>query len=144
VNVGAVGRSQVPDEPRGPHPVDPRVPARHRVAIDLDVAVAAAPDHDLVGAERPPAAHVRAGRVDEDQTALAVARLRLEDLDLRDPGLPFAHELIDTLTGRALVPQGPPLRTRPKFLCIAADCAVSMYARAGTTCRASHLPAPRS
>src|SRR5690606_41693177 len=101
VNVGAVGRSQVPDEPRGPHPVDPRVPARHRVAIDLDVAVAAAPDHDLVGAERPPAAHVRAGRVDEDQTALAVARLRLEDLDLRDPGLPFAHELIDTLTGRA-------------------------------------------
>src|SRR6185503_3757852 len=90
VDVAAVRRLQILDGPRFAGAIDARVTARHRIAIDLDVTIRAAPEHDLVARECEAFAHIRAGRIDENETRLASFLGRFDDLDLGNAGLPLA------------------------------------------------------
>jgi hypothetical protein len=71
VEKGAVAGAEVLGEEAVLAAEHARVTPRYRVSVDLDVAIATAPDHDLVIGQAPPAPHVCAGRIDEHQTAIA-------------------------------------------------------------------------
>ena len=93
VDVAAVGRAEVLHRPARAGARDLGVAARHRVAVDLDVAVGAAADGDLLGAgELVALAELGAGRVDEHETRLLRIRSLLFDRPyLRDACLPVFH-----------------------------------------------------
>jgi hypothetical protein len=91
VDVRAVGRLQVLDRPGIAVAKHARVAPRHRIAIDLDVAIRAAPEHDLVALQRKPLPHVRPRRVDQHEARFACFLRRLDDLNLGDACLPLAH-----------------------------------------------------
>jgi hypothetical protein len=97
VHVRAVGRSEVLHLPGfeiagvAGGAEDPRVAARHRITVDLDVAIVAAPDDELRFVEGEALAHLGARRVDEDETRPVCRALWLGHLDLGDPCLPLAH-----------------------------------------------------
>ena len=91
VDVAAVRGLQVLDRPRLAGAVDARVAPRNGIAVDLDVTVRAAAEHDLVAGQREPLPHVGAGWIDEHEARFTGLLGGLDDLDLRDAGLPLAH-----------------------------------------------------
>ena len=76
VDEGAVGALQIDGVIAVGAGLNPGMAARHGVIVDVDVGLGAPADDQGLVAEGITGPHARPGRIDEDQTGVAVRRLR--------------------------------------------------------------------